>query len=149
MRPVARDPQTSQRLARQKQLSTGTELCVALQLRGLGIRYRKNVKTLPGSPDFANASKRWAIFVNGCFWHHHTNCRRATVPRNNEGFWRSKFARNRSRDARAIRELRRRGLSVLILWECGLASSEARLRAVLKPALMKPDEPQLHRFKGA
>lgn len=137
MRPVARDAQTSQRLARQKQLSTAAELCVARELRALGIRYRKNVKRLPGSPDFANASKRWAIFVNGCFWHHHTNCKRATVPRNNEGFWRFKFAGNRCRDARVVRELRQRGFEVLILWECGLASSEARLRKLLETGRMR------------
>jgi DNA mismatch endonuclease Vsr len=131
MRPIARDSRTSERLARQKQISTQAELCVGTKLRAMGVRYRKNVKALPGSPDFANASKRWAVFVNGCFWHHHSNCRRATIPRNNEGFWRSKFAANRSRDALAVRELKRRGFKVLIIWECGLASSEARLRRVM------------------
>lgn len=130
MRPAARDAKTSERLARQRQLSTEAELNVARKLRALGLGYRKNVKALPGSPDFANVSKRWAIFVNGCFWHHHTNCRRATVPRNNETFWRSKFAANRSRDARAVRELRKRGFKVLILWECGLAVSDVLLQNI-------------------
>src|SRR5436190_9915045 len=100
MRPTARDPQTSRRLGRQRQLATEAERRVGRQLQALGVGYRKNVRTLPGSPDFANASRRWVIFVNGCFWHHHTNCKRATVPRNNEEFWRSKFSANRSRDAR-------------------------------------------------
>lgn len=133
MRPNARDSQTSQRLARQKQVSTKGELWVGKQLRALGVRYRKNVKTLPGSPDFANSSKRWAVFVNGCFWHHHTGCKRATVPRNNEAFWRSKFDANRSRDARAIRALRRRRFKIVVLWECQLQSCEIRLHKVLKP----------------
>ena len=132
MRPVARDSKTSERLARQTQSSTQAELCVGRKLRAFGVRYRKNVKTLPGSPDFANVTKRWAVFVNGCFWHHHTNCKRATVPRNNEEFWRSKFSANRSRDARAILDLRRRGFKVMIFWECGLAESETRLQRCLK-----------------
>lgn len=132
MRPVARDSKTSERLARQKQLSTQAELTVAKTLKSLGVHYRKNVKGLPGSPDFANISKRWAIFVNGCFWHHHTNCRRATVPRNNEEFWRSKFAANRTRDARSIRKLRRRGFKVLVLWECEIRTCATQLHKVLE-----------------
>lgn len=148
MRPVARDSKTSERLARQRQLSTQAERWVGWKLREFGVRYRKNVKTLPGSPDFANASKRWAVFVNGCFWHHHTNCKRATIPRNNEGFWRSKFAANRSRDARAVLDLRRRGFKVLILWECGLAASETRLRNMLE---IPPHDSltKITNFKGA
>lgn len=132
MRPVARDSQTSKRLAGQKQAATSSELWVGEQLRSLGLWYRKNVKTLPGAPDFANRSGRWAIFVNGCFWHHHTNCKRATVPRNNEAFWRSKFAANRARDARAARELKRRGFTVLIIWECQLSDATARLPKVFE-----------------
>lgn len=137
MRPIARDSKTSERLARQKQLSTHSELIVGRALKALGLHYRKNVRKLPGSPDFANVSKRWAIFVNGCFWHHHTNCKRATVPRNNEAFWRAKFAGNRTRDARAVRELRRRRFRVMIVWECQLRSCETRLYQVLESRRVK------------
>ena len=73
---------------------------------------------LPGSPDFANKSRRWAIFVNGCYWHHHTACGKATVPKSNAAFWIDKFRANRARDARAIRKLRRAGYRVVIVWEC-------------------------------
>lgn len=61
------------------------------------------------------------IFVQGCYWHHHTGCGRATLPKRNVTFWRRKFAANRSRDARAIRELRRRGYRILVVWECQTA----------------------------
>jgi DNA mismatch endonuclease Vsr len=138
MRPLARDSKTSERLARQRQLSTQVELSVGRKLRAFGVRYRKNVKALPGSPDFANASKRWVVFVNGCFWHHHTNCRRATIPRNNEEFWRSKFEANRARDSRAVRELRHRGFKVMIVWECQLGSCEDRLRKVFESRRVEP-----------
>lgn len=127
MRITARDATTSKRLAAQRQANTRTELAIGAELSALGVRYRKNVRKLPGSPDFANIRRRWAIFVNGCFWHHHRGCKRATIPKNNRAFWESKFAANRARDAGAALELRRRGFKVLILWECQVSSSQGRL----------------------
>ncbi len=72
---------------------------------------------MPGSPDFSNVRKGFAVFVNGCFWHHHTGCRRATVPGRNRMFWQEKFSENRRRDAARIRSLRAMGLKVVV-WEC-------------------------------
>lgn len=132
MGPAPRDETTSSRLAAQKQANTRAELAIGAALTALGVRYRRNVRKLPGSPDFANVSRRWAIFVNGCFWHHHRGCKQATIPKNNRAFWQSKFAANRARDADAALELRRRGFNVLILWECQLKSSEARLRRLVQ-----------------
>ena len=111
---------------------TKPEEIVAALLRGFGIAYRRNVRDLPGSPDFANKRRRFAIFVNGCFWHHHTGCRRATVPKNNHDFWRDKFAANRRRDAERIRALRRMGYRVLVVWECEAASAGDRLARLLE-----------------
>ncbi len=112
-------------MQRVRQRKTAPEERVARILRDLGIAYRRNVRTLPGSPDFANRSRGWALFVNGCYWHHHTGCRRATTPKSNRDFWERKFADNRRRDARKIRELRAAGLRVLIVWECELDDPEA------------------------
>lgn len=108
----------SARMRKVRQSQTDIENLVAAELRSKGIRYRRNVRSLPGSPDFANKSRRWAIFVNGCFWHRHTNCRRATLPKTNQEFWINKFGANRARDARKICELRKLGFSVLLLWGC-------------------------------
>jgi DNA mismatch endonuclease, patch repair protein len=137
MRPFPRDHETSARLSLQRQRGTRAELLVGKQLREMGSCYRKNVRTLTGSPDFANARRRWAVFVNGCFWHHHTNCRRATTPRTNEQFWLAKFAANRKRDARAVRELRMRGFRVVIVWECD-CDVEITLRKVFEPRRVQP-----------
>lgn len=115
-----------------RQKSTKIELTVGAILRELGIHYRKNVKRLPGSPDFANQSARWAIFVNGCFWHHHTNCNKATIPKSNYEFWKQKFRDNRSRDARAIQKLRGNGYRVVLIWECERKRIPARLSNVFK-----------------
>lgn len=119
-------------MKRTRQTGTKAELSVGAMLRRLGIGYRKNVRALPGSPDFANARAGWAIFVNGCYWHHHRGCRRATIPKANREFWLEKFRANRSRDARAIRSLRRLGFYVILLWECEVERSEARLGKVLE-----------------
>jgi DNA mismatch endonuclease (patch repair protein) len=76
------------------------------------------VKSLPGSPDLANKKNRWVIFVNGCFWHQHRGCRKATKPKRNAAFWEEKFSANRRRDAFKIKALRVAGFRVAIIWEC-------------------------------
>ncbi|NML73052.1 DNA mismatch endonuclease Vsr [Rhizobium sp. S-51] len=110
---------------------TSAELVVGRLLYGLGQRYRKNVKSLPGSPDFANKSRKWAIFVNGCFWHRHTACTRATIPKSNQQFWLEKFAKNRKRDATAVLSIRRLGFCAIIVWECETADQERLKRRLV------------------
>jgi DNA mismatch endonuclease (patch repair protein) len=141
------DPRRSALFARVRQKGTAPELAVAAALRSLGASYRLNVKSLPGSPDFANRKRKWAVFVHGCYWHHHTGCRRATVPKTNEAFWRGKFAANRTRDARAIRALRRAGIRVALVWECETAEAEpvtARLAQILEPRGVGMGQPVDH-----
>ncbi|MCE1237801.1 MAG: very short patch repair endonuclease [Hyphomicrobiales bacterium] len=137
-RPLPQSPERSRLLGRVRQTRTAPEEAVAKALRALGLAYRRNVRSLPGSPDFANATRRFAIFVNGCFWHAHTGCRRATTPKNNRAFWVAKFAANRARDAAAIRALRARGFRVMVIWECEAANAEARLARRLGSAAAGP-----------
>ena len=132
MRSARPNPATSARMAGIRQKETKIETAVAMVLRDLGLHYRKNVKRLPGSPDFANRSARWAIFVNGCFWHHHAGCRKATVPKTNTSFWIHKFRDNRRRDARAIRSLRKDGYLVVTIWECQTTRIRAKLSKILE-----------------
>jgi DNA mismatch endonuclease, patch repair protein len=120
------------RLAKQARRDTKPERQVAAALRVLGLGYRKNVRGLPGKPDFANRSKRWVIFVHGCFWHRHTGCSRATSPKSNPDFWSEKFAANRRRDAKAIRSLRAMGFKVVVIWECDVSAAQTRLSKVLE-----------------
>ncbi len=126
-RPTPQSPERSRLLGRVRQARTAPEEAVAALLRARGLAYRRGVRALPGSPDFANRARRWAIFVNGCFWHRHTGCRRATLPKNNRAFWAAKFAANRTRDAVAIRRLRASGFRVLVIWECEVATCGPRL----------------------
>lgn len=101
-----------------KQKDTAAELAVRRELTTLGHRYRVRNRDLPGSPDIANRARLWAVFVHGCFWHRHAGCSRTTTPTRNRWFWEQKFATNVARDRRAVRDLKRRGFGVLIVWEC-------------------------------
>lgn len=131
-RPVLpTDPVRSALMKRVRRQRTAPEELVARALRSRGLFYRRNVRSLPGSPDFANKRAGWAIFVMGCFWHHHTGCRRAGLPARNRAFWAAKFADNRRRDAAKIRALRRAGFRVLLLWECAIVDFPERMERKL------------------
>lgn len=112
------DPARSALMQRVRQKGTKAEDEVAVILRQLGLRFRRNVKSLPGSPDFANKTHQWAIFVHGCFWHRHEGCRRTTTPTRNREFWMAKFAANVARDKVKARLLRTMGFRVVTIWEC-------------------------------
>lgn len=118
-------------MARVRQSGTWTEALVGELLRELGGRFRPNVRSLPGSPDFANKARKRAIFVHGCFWHGHECCNKAGLPKTNAQFWEEKQRRNRERDARAETQLKGRGWRVLAIWECEL-SDVPKVRARLK-----------------
>ena len=131
--------EASVRMSRIRQSGTFTELCVRRLLRRHGFVYRLRNRDLPGSPDLANRRAKWAIFVNGCYWHHHTRCALATTPKSNTAFWKAKFARNRARDARVARALRNQGFAVAIVWQCELGD-EIALWSRIKRRLQKKKE---------
>ncbi len=112
------DAATSARLALIRQKDTSAERAVRRLLHDLGLRFRVRNRDLPGAPDVANRSRRWALFIHGCFWHSHAGCYRATVPKRNRAFWVEKFMANRARDARVLRAVRRRGYRAMVVWEC-------------------------------
>jgi len=94
---------------------TGVELRARRVLRQSGVKFRGNVKSLPGSPDLVIPELSLAIFVNGCFWHGCPRCFKA--PKHNRAWWVKKIANNKRRDRRVARALRSRGYSVMNLWE--------------------------------
>jgi DNA mismatch endonuclease Vsr len=138
MSSLTPSPTTSFRMARVRQKGTKIETIVGEVLRSHGLHYRRNVGQLPGSPDFANRTHKWAVFVNGCFWHRHTGCSKATIPKSNTEFWTTKFRANRTRDARAIRLLRKEGFRVVIVWECQRDRLCPRLRKILEARRVNP-----------
>ena len=96
------------------------EIAVRKSLFNSGYRFRKNVKNLPGKPDVVLKKYNTAIFINGCFWHHHNNCKYATIPNTNTEFWINKLERNEKNDRKNIRKLRKMGYHVITIWGCKL-----------------------------
>lgn len=84
----------------------------------MGLRFTLSNGDLPGNPDLANRSRKFAIFVHGCYWHRHKNCSRTTTPKSNAKFWRRKFDRNIERDAAALKALDAMRFRVAVIWEC-------------------------------
>lgn len=111
-----------------KHTRTAPEEKVASLLRKLGIRYRRNVKSLPGQPDFVIKFAETVIFVHGCFWHAHQNCKLARRPKTNKAFWLEKAVDNRRRDLRVNRSLRKQGWHVITIWQCRLRKTDQVLK---------------------
>jgi DNA mismatch endonuclease (patch repair protein) len=94
------------------------ELFVRSLLHRLGYRFRLHRKDLPGKPDVVLPKYSTVLFVHGCFWHRHKQCRYAYSPKSNRIFWDNKFETNVARDLRNQRLLRKLGWKVLYVWEC-------------------------------
>ena len=102
---------------------TKPEIILRKYLFARGLRYRKNVKRLPGTPDIVFPKYKTAVFVNGCFWHGHKGCKYSHLPSSNFEYWEKKIADNIERDERKKRELEGLGYRVLIIWQCQLKSN--------------------------
>jgi len=99
---------------------TRPEQVIRKALHARGLRYRLHDRRLPGSPDMVFRRYLAVAFVHGCFWHHHENCRFATLPSTRTAFWRAKLDANRMRDRRAHDQLLSAGWRVATVWECAL-----------------------------
>jgi DNA mismatch endonuclease, patch repair protein len=95
------------------------EILVRSYLFKQGYRFRKNVKTLKGTPDIVLAKLKTVIFINGCFWHGH-HCKRGRIPHTNAEFWSKKIQGNKTRDKMIINELIAGGWQTIVIWDCEL-----------------------------
>jgi len=100
--------------------NTKPELIVRKILYQNGVRYRLHAKDLPGKPDISNKKKKFAVFVNGCFWHQHKGCKRSNKPKSNKSYWIPKLERNIQRQEESINSLKEMGWNIFIIWECEL-----------------------------
>ncbi|WP_419594438.1 very short patch repair endonuclease [Thiolapillus sp.] len=116
----------SELMSRIKGKDTKPELYVRSLIHRLGYRFRLHRKDLPGKPDLVFPSRRKVVFVHGCFWHHHENCRRARIPKTHSDFWSKKFEENRARDGRNLLELEKLGWRSLVIWECEISHGDTK-----------------------
>lgn len=125
------DPATRSRMMSGIQgKNTKPELLVRKYLHNRGLRYRLHVKNLPGKPDIVLPKYRTIVFIHGCFWHQHHNCKFATTPDNRSNFWANKLAQNVARDQYQVNALKESGWRILIVWECELRNGTSRLEAL-------------------
>jgi len=99
---------------------TKPEILVRKYLFRKGFRYRLNVKNLPGTPDIVLAKYKTAIFIHGCFWHGHEDCKYSVIPKTREEWWLQKIAHNKSLDVENLAKLKEKGWNVLVIFECEL-----------------------------
>ncbi|WPQ63420.1 DNA mismatch endonuclease Vsr [Chitinophaga sancti] len=113
-------------MSKVKQKDTQPELIVRKFLFANGFRFRKNVTTLPGSPDIVLPKYKTAIFVNGCFWHGHKDCRHSNLPSSNREYWEKKVTRNIARDDTNVAKLESLGWRVIIIWTCEIGKKSQK-----------------------
>lgn len=107
-------------MSRIKGKDTAIEVKVRKELFRRGFRYRKNVKDLPGKPDIMLPKYKTVVFIHGCFWHRHENCKDATTPKTRTDFWMAKFQKNVDNDLKHSKELSDAGWRVYTMWECDI-----------------------------
>lgn len=129
---------------------TRPEQAVRRELWHRGYRFRKCVRTLPGTPDIVLPKYRTCIFVNGCFWHGHKGCSKFVMPKTRTEFWANKIARNQERDLVNIQRLESIGWSSITVWECELDKSSIentieKIESMLEENRTKWESYQAHR----
>lgn len=115
--------------------NTRPELLVRKFLFANGFRYRLHDKKLPGKPDIVLPKYKTVIFVNGCFWHGHENCKYFVVPKSRTEWWLNKINSNITNDIKKHSALLTQGWEIITIWECEL--KPARLAETLKTLLKK------------
>ena len=116
----------SYNMSRIRSINSKPEEMVRKYLFSKGLRYRKNIKTLPGKPDIVLRKYKTVVFVNGCFWHGHENCRYFVMPKSNTEYWEKKIRRNIERDVSVYKKLSELGWNVIIIWECELKKDKRK-----------------------
>jgi DNA mismatch endonuclease (patch repair protein) len=128
----------SENMRRIRSKGTKPELAVRRLVYAMGYRFRLHSSKLPGKPDIVLPRLKSIIEVRGCFWHQHQGCIDAHIPKSQVHYWRPKLRRNVKRDERNLKQLRKLGWRVLIVWECEVNPSNTRALHRLMKRFLKP-----------
>ena len=109
-----------------KSKNTKPEIAVRKLLHSMGYRFRLHRKDLPGSPDIVLPKYKTVIFVHGCFWHRHENCKYASTPKTRKEFWESKFKANVKRDLEIEEKIKNIGWQYVVVWECEIKNEKIK-----------------------
>jgi len=110
--------QRSRNMSAIKSKNTKPEIKVRKLLHSMGYRFRLHSKDLPGSPDIVLPKYKTVIFVHGCFWHRHENCKYASTPKTRKEFWNKKFTENKKRDSEIQEKIKILDWRSVVIWEC-------------------------------
>ena len=110
--------QRSRNMSAIKSKNTKPEIKVRKVLHSMGYRFRLHSKDLPGSPDIVLPKYKTVIFVHGCFWHRHENCKYASTPKTRKEFWNKKFTENKKRDSEIQEKIKILDWRSVVIWEC-------------------------------
>ena len=116
--------QRSRNMSAIKSKNTKPEIAVRKLLHSMGYRFRLHRKDLPGSPDIVLPKYKKVIFVHGCFWHRHENCKYASTPKTRKEFWESKFKANVKRDLEIQDKIKNLDWRSVVIWECETKNME-------------------------
>lgn len=120
----------SEVMSRIRAKDTKPELYVRKLLHSFGFRYRLHKKNLPGKPDIVLSKYKTVIFVHGCFWHGHS-CKYGSekrMPKSNIEYWKKKFEKNKELNKIHMRELKKKGWRIILIWECELKKEKTVMR---------------------
>jgi DNA mismatch endonuclease (patch repair protein) len=129
--------QRSRNMSAIKSKNTKPEIKVRKVLHSMGYRFRLHSKNLPGSPDIVLPKYKTVIFVHGCFWHRHQNCKYASTPKTRQEFWNKKFNENINRDKINQENLSSKGWKIIIIWECEIKNKKINLEQIFKKVIKK------------
>jgi len=124
--------QRSRNMSAIKSKNTKPEITVRKLLHSMGYRFRLHKKDLPGSPDIVLPKYKTVIFVHGCFWHRHQNCKYASTPKTRQEFWGAKFRENINRDKLNQENLSSKGWKIIVVWECEINDKDFDLSRLFK-----------------
>ena len=124
MADIKTPEERSRNMSRIRSSDTHPEVIFRKWLFSEGYRYSLGNRKIVGRPDLWMPKYNVAIFVHGCFWHRHNGCKYSYIPKSNQDYWLSKFKKNVLRDKYVGRELSKKGIRYLIVWECTVKKME-------------------------
>ena len=132
MTDVHTKKQRSKNMAAIISKNTKPEITVRKTMYKMGLRYRLHRKDLPGKPDIVLGPINLALFINGCVWHRHVNCKYAYNPKTRKNFWNKKFTDTIKRDIKNNIELEKLGWKSVVIWECETQDQDSLRDQILK-----------------
>jgi DNA mismatch endonuclease (patch repair protein) len=120
MNDVFSKKKRSEIMSKIRKTNSKPEMLVRKFLFKNGFRFRIHYKKLLGNPDIVLPKYKTVVFVNGCFWHAHKNCKYNKMPKTNADYWIPKIQGNVERDKKNHEYLEKEGWNILTVWECDL-----------------------------